>query len=169
MGVDILVAHSVELGLASNTPDTTINATTAEDEIITRPPPILTRSWSLPHVSTRALDTLSLPVLARPSSLPITLAGPATDIDSDSSSVWTYAWSDEMPGPATSKRCGTRWIARLLPVFMLILVGYATYDVVVYCCGMHCSPCNPLFSIQANHRQSSTSFDRRGRQQPLSS
>ncbi|KAM0307332.1 hypothetical protein ACHAPM_000045 [Fusarium culmorum] len=135
MTVDVLVAHSDELDLASNTSDTTINATVVKDEtIITRPPPTLTRSWSLPNASTRRTDSPASPVLTRASSLPVKLVEPATDIDSDSSSVWTWAWSDEMQGPATSKRCGTRWIARLLPFFMLMLVGYATYDVVVYCC-----------------------------------
>ncbi|RGP80935.1 palmitoyltransferase pfa5 [Fusarium longipes] len=134
MGVDILVAHSDKLGLASNTTDTIIDATTAKDEIITRPPPILTRSWSLPNDSTRAIGIFALPELARSSSLPTAPSEPVTGVGSDSSSLWTFAWSDEMPGPATSKRCGTRWIARLLPPFMLMLVGYATYDVVVYCC-----------------------------------
>ncbi|ESU14361.1 palmitoyltransferase PFA5 [Fusarium graminearum PH-1] len=135
MTVDVLVARSDELDLASNTSDTTINATVVKDEtIITRPPPTLTRSWSLPNASTRRTDNPAPPVLTRASSLPVKLVEPATDIDSDSSSVWTWAWSDEMQGPATSKRCGTRWIARLLPFFMLMLVGYATYDVVVYCC-----------------------------------
>lgn len=145
MTVDVLVARSDELDLASNTSDTTINATVVKDEtIITRPPPTLTRSWSLPNASTRRTDNPAPPVLTRASSLPVKLVEPATDIDSDNSSVWTWAWSDEMQGPATSKRCGTRWIARLLPFFMLMLVGYATYDVVVYCCGMFCSPLQSL-------------------------
>ncbi|KAL4721896.1 palmitoyltransferase pfa5 [Fusarium chlamydosporum] len=127
------------MGLASetNTTNTIFNATTEKDEIITRPPPVLTRSWSLPALPTRAIDTRALPVLVRSSSFLLTTrtASPADpDADSDSSSIWTIAWSNEMPGPATSKRCGTRWIARLLPFFMLLLVGYATYDVVVYCC-----------------------------------
>jgi len=137
MSADTLVAHS---GLASNT---IINATTTavKDESITRPPPVLTRSQSLSATSTEAIDTHAhaLPELARFSSLPISLERSDTPIDSDSASVWTIAWSNEMPGPATSKRCGTRWIARLLPPIMLALAGYATYDVVVYCCGMYCS------------------------------
>jgi palmitoyltransferase len=40
-----------------------------------------------------------------------------------------------MPEPSTSKRRSTRWIARSLPVLMLALVAYATYDIIVYCCG----------------------------------
>ncbi|KAI1067857.1 hypothetical protein LB507_010456 [Fusarium sp. FIESC RH6] len=131
MSADTLVAHS---GLACNT---IINATTtAKDESITRPPPVLTRSQSLPATSTEAVDTHAhaLPELARSSSLPASIERSDTPIDSDSASVWTIAWSNEMPGPATSKRCGTRWIARLLPPIMLALAGYATYDVVVYCC-----------------------------------
>ncbi|KAJ4140432.1 palmitoyltransferase pfa5 [Fusarium equiseti] len=130
MSADILVAHS---GLASNT---IINATTAKDESITRPSTVLTRSQSLPAISTEAVNTHAhaLLELARFSSLPSSLERSDTPIDSDSASVWTIAWSNEMPGPATSKRCGTRWIARLLPPIMLALAGYATYDVVVYCC-----------------------------------
>ena len=136
MSADTLVAHS---GLACNT---IINATTtAKDESITRPSPVLTRSQSLAATSTEATDTHVhvLPELARSSSLPGSIERSDTPIDPDSASVWTIAWSNEMPGPATSKRCGTRWIARLLPPIMLALAGYATYDVVVYCCGMYCS------------------------------
>ena len=140
MSADTLVAHS---GLACNTINNA--TTTAKDESITRPPPVLTRSQSLPATSTEAADTHAhahahaLPELARSSSLPSSIERSDTPIDSDSASVWTIAWSNEMPGPATSKRCGTRWIARLLPPIMLALAGYATYDVVVYCCGMYCS------------------------------
>ncbi|KAF4455311.1 putative Palmitoyltransferase PFA5 [Fusarium austroafricanum] len=111
------VAHPEESGLAdltvvtnTATTTTTTNATT-QDEIISPPPSVLTHP-----------------------SLSIYTTSPPESFHSDSSSFWSLAWSNEMPEPSTSNRCATRWIARLLPVVMLALVAFATYDVIVYCC-----------------------------------
>lgn len=93
-------------------------AQTTEDEIITRPRSACTHSHS------------SLSV--------ITGIEPPASPHSSHSSNWSFLWSDEMPEPSTSKRRSTRWIARGLPLLMLALVAYATYDIIVYCCGELC-------------------------------
>ncbi|KAJ4259611.1 palmitoyltransferase pfa5 [Fusarium torreyae] len=69
----------------------------------------------------------------------LTTVSPVAINTPDGSPVSPYATddNDEMPGPSTSKNPGTRWTARLLPALMLGLVGYATYDVIVYCCVEH--------------------------------
>ncbi|KAF4969740.1 hypothetical protein FSARC_3083 [Fusarium sarcochroum] len=92
-------------------PGNIIDATTS-DEIISRPRSGSSSQYTLATVNSVASN------------------------NSDGSSVYSYYsdYSDEMPGPSTSKNAATRWVARLLPVLMLALVGYATYDVIVYCC-----------------------------------
>lgn len=111
------VAHLGESGLAGNTNTINANANaTTQDEIITPAP--------APSLLTHSSLSSTPP------------ASPATSVHSESSSIWTIAWSDEMQKPSSSQRCATRWVPRVLPPIMLALVGYATYDVVVYCCGM---------------------------------
>ncbi|KAM0195139.1 hypothetical protein ACHAPA_005737 [Fusarium lateritium] len=111
------VAHLGEPGSAGNTNTINANANanaTTQYEIITPAP----APSPLTH-----------------SSLPSTPpASPATSIYPQSSSIWSAAWSDEMPVQSSSQRCATRWVPRVLPPVMLALVGYATYDVIVYCC-----------------------------------
>lgn len=118
------VAHPGESDLAKPgtviTTAGTANAAsqTTEDEIITRPPSVRTQSdYSLPFNA--ATET--------PASL-----------QSSHSSIWSFPWSDEMLETSTSNRCSTRWIARGLPLLGLALVAYASYNIIVYCCGKLC-------------------------------
>ncbi|CAJ0548299.1 Ff.00g050530.m01.CDS01 [Fusarium sp. VM40] len=106
-------------GNNTNTINANANATT-QDEIIT-PAPAPAPSPA-PSILTHSSSSGAPP------------ASPATSIHSEGSSIWTIAWSDEMQKPSSSQRCATRWVPRVLPPVMLALVGYATYDVIVYCC-----------------------------------